>query len=368
MRDATLGAAYRNLMEAAQSPTHTLTTGRRVGLAVVVLLHGFAHANAGIWAGHAVPLWITTLFWGVAMLGYLGAGFGLLRVPLVRGHYRPLITAATIASIALLTIIGGTIAFVGVVVDMVFLTIVVHWTRMGDRNPSPAGSTRGAGEGRFRPLAAAGHTAGLLFLVYATVVALVHPVYLRWGTTPADRMMTLPGDELVPDARYRVDHGVTIRAPADSVWPWLVQIGQDRGGFYSYTWLEHLVGADIHNADRIHPEWQQRKPGDLVRATQPDYLGGRLGEPGWRVLEIVPGRAIILQNWGAFVVHPVDEQTTRFFVRTRGEGRPSLAAVLLGPINVFVFEPAHFIMQRGMMLGIRDRAEAMMAGVEGGRQ
>lgn len=352
MRGSTLGGVFPGL-DAASTYSHTLTTGRRVALAVVVLLHGFAHANAAIWAGQAVPLWITTLFWVVALIGYLGAGFGLLRVALVRRYYRPLMTAATIASIALLTIIGGTIAFAGVVVDLVFLTVVVHWTRTGDGELE-------TGEGRSGRLAAAGRAAGMLFLIYAAVVALFHPVYLHWGTTPAERMMTLPGDELVPDARYRVDHGITIRAPADSVWPWLVQIGQDRGGFYSYAWLEQLAGADIHNADRIHPEWQQLKPGDLVRATQPDYLGGRLGEPGWRVLDVVPGRAIVLENWGAFVVHPVDPTTTRFFVRTRGDGIPSLAAVLLGPINVFVFEPAHFIMQRRMMSGIRDRAEAMM--------
>ena len=361
MRESTLGGAIRHL-GAVETPTYTLTAGRRIALAVVVLLHGFAHANASIWAGQAVPLWITTLFWAIALLGYLGAGFGLLRVPLVRRHYRTLMTAATIASIALLTIIGGTIAFVGVVVDLFFLTVVVHWTRTGDGEVAPAG------EGRFPRLAATGHALGLLFLAYATAVVLFHPVYLHWGTTPAERMMTLPGDELVPDARYRVDHGITIRAPADSVWPWLVQIGQDRGGFYSYSWLEQLAGADIHNANRIHPEWQQLKPGDLVRATQPDYLGGRLGEPGWRVLEVVPGRAIILQNWGAFVVHPVNAQTSKFFVRTRGDGAPSLLAVLLGPINVFVFEPAHFIMQRRMLLGVRDRAEAMMRPLTSGGQ
>jgi hypothetical protein len=291
------------------------------------------------------------------MLGYLGAGFGLRRVPFVRDYYRTLMTAATIASIALLTVVGGMIAFVGAAVDLTFLTVVVHWAWFAEPGvPGDAPATR------FPKLASVGRAFGLAFLVYAVVVTLLHPVIVRWGTTAAERATTLPGDEFVPDALYRLDHAVTIHAPADSVWPWLVQLGQDRGGFYSYAWLERLIGDDIHNADRIHPEWQQVKQGDLVRATQPEYLGGRFGDLGWRVLAVVPGRAIVLENWGAFVLHPVDSGTTRFFVRTRGDGAPSVAGVLLGPLNVFVFEPAHFIMQRGMMLGVRDRAEAMMTG------
>jgi hypothetical protein len=233
----------------------------------------------------------------------------------------------------------------------------VHWAWFAEPGvPGDAPATR------FPKLASVGRAFGLAFLVYAVVVTLLHPVIVRWGTTAAERATTLPGDEFVPDALYRLDHAVTIHAPADSVWPWLVQLGQDRGGFYSYAWLERLIGDDIHNADRIHPEWQQVKQGDLVRATQPEYLGGRFGDLGWRVLAVVPGRAIVLENWGAFVLHPVDSGTTRFFVRTHGDGAPSVAGVLLGPLNVFVFEPAHFIMQRGMMLGVRDRAEAMMTG------
>lgn len=352
MRVPTLGAFPG--VPGVAAAARPLTGARRVGLGVVLVLHGFAHANAGTWAGQSVPPWITFPFWSIAVLGYLGAGLGLLRVPVLRGHHRTLMTAATMASIALLTIIGGSIAFVGVVVDLMFLTLVIHWTRLGE--PAPTGG----GTARSPRLTRAGHAIGLAFFVYAVAVVLLHPVYERWGTTPADRALTLPGDELVPDARYRVDHGITIRAPADSVWPWLVQLGQDKGGFYSYAWLERLIGDDVHNANRIHPEWQHLKEGDLVRATQPDYLGGRFGELGWRVTTMVPNRAIVLENWGSFVVHPVDAQTTKLLVRTRGDGAPSLTAVLLGPLGVFVFEPAHFIMQRGMMRGIRDRAETMM--------
>ena len=74
---------------------------------------------------------------------------------------------------------------------------------------------------------------------------------------------------------------------------------QDRGGFYSYDRLERLIGADIRNASRIDPEWQTHQEGDLVRATQPNYLGGVFGvEPGWRIIDVVPRRAIVLDGWG----------------------------------------------------------------------
>jgi hypothetical protein len=167
---------------------------------------------------------------------------------------------------------------------------------------------------------------------------------------------------LAVNARYRVDHGITIRAPADSVWPWLVQLGQDRGGFYSHSRLERMAGARITNAGRIHEEWQTLSIGDTVRATQADYFGGRFGTLGWEVIGLEPGRALILRNWGAFVLQPIDSTTTRFFVRTRGKGGSSALGLMLGPLNVFVFEPAHFIMQRGMMRGIRDRAEGKLPG------
>jgi hypothetical protein len=199
-------------------------------------------------------------------------------------------------------------------------------------------------------------------MAYVTAVVVVRPTYLHWGTTPAERLAELPGDSKTVTARYRVDHGITIHAPADSVWPWLAQLSQDRGGFYSYAVLERMVGDRVTNADRIHPEWQAIAVGDTVRATQPDYFGGRLGTLGWKVTDVVPGRALILENWGAFVLQPVDSATTRLFVRTQEAGKASVIGLVLGPLNVFVFEPAHFIMQRGMLRGIRDRAERRSRG------
>jgi hypothetical protein len=159
---------------------------------------------------------------------------------------------------------------------------------------------------------------------------------------------------------------VRINAPSEIVWPWLVQMGQDRGGFYSYDWLERAFGDDIHNADRIVPEWQRLEVGDLVRAVQPSFLGGVLGrEVGWRVVRIEPGHALVLRNWGSFVVHRLDDHTSILHVRTRGDGRPSLAAVPFAPIGLLLFEPAHFIMERGMLLGIKERAEGQVLESEG---
>src|SRR3712207_9310740 len=91
---------------------------------------------------------------------------------------------------------------------------------------------------------------------------------------------SLPGDDVLGEYGAPIQHAIAIDAPLEEVWPWLAQIGQDRGGFYSYDWLENLAGCDIHSADRIHPEWQSPRPGDtlaLVRGWGPKILGV---EPG----------------------------------------------------------------------------------------
>ena len=195
-------------------------------------------------------------------------------------------------------------------------------------------------------------------LAYVGLVILTRPWHTRWGSSDAELRATLPGDDLVPNAHYTIQHAVTIRATPDEIWPWLVQLGQDRGGFYSYDWLERLVGDRIRNADRIHPEWQTLRTGDLVRATQPDYLGGVFGPNlGWRVVRLEPNRVVVLSGWGAFVLEPT-EGATRLIVRTRGAGEPNVS---LAPFGLLVFEPAHFIMQRRMLLGIKQRAERAWA-------
>jgi hypothetical protein len=335
-------------------------TVRRIIVSAIVLFHAFAHASIGVWAVADHNTWVVEPLWGVAMLGYFAAAFGILGVPLLRDRWKETIIVATCASILLLLVFVSDISMTGIIVDIAVLVMAIVWESQAI-DEDVAFEDRAVARGMRHPhLHRFAWAASIFFLIYAAAVVAIRPLYLRWGSTPDERTATLPGDDATPNARYRVDHAITIHAPASAVWPWIAQLGQDRAGFYSYDWLERLVGDDIHNADRIHPEWQRRQPGDFVRATQPDYLGGRLGDAGWWVTDVVPGRAMVLRDWGAFVVDSIDDSTSRLIVRTRGSGEPSLVALLLGPINVFVFEPAHFIMQRGMLRGVRDRAERSM--------
>jgi len=178
----------------------------------------------------------------------------------------------------------------------------------------------------------------------AVYVGVAEPWMARWGTTADERRAALPGDELVPAPGIAIDHGVTIEAPADRVWPWLAQIGQDRGGFYSYEWLENLAGCRMSNADRIHPEWQQRRVGESVMLHPL--------APGLPVTIFEPPRVLGLEGWGVFVVEPRGADRCRLLVRGRiPKGLPSL-------LYRTTLAVPHFVMERRMLLGIKDRAES----------
>jgi hypothetical protein len=210
---------------------------------------------------------------------------------------------------------------------------------------------------------------GLLTLGAAAGYAFyLRPRFLSWGTTPEELQKALPGDEFVPHPRYISTRAVTINARPEDVWPWLVQMGQGRGGLYSYSWLENVVGSDLHNAERILPEYQRLKVGDVVRLTPPERYNLSLV-----VAVIEPARALVLRTpappdgdrskaleagypdgtW-AFILEPVGERATRLIVRWRSDYKPTLLGLL---VNQFGLEPVHFAMERKMLLGIKERAE-----------
>jgi len=188
----------------------------------------------------------------------------------------------------------------------------------------------------------------------------VRPWHLRWGATDEELEESLPGDEVKRHAGVQVTHAVTIDAPPKHVWKWLVQIGQDRGGFYSYDWLENFFDLQIHNTDEIKPEWQQLKIGDWVRSAHKGWLGGRFEDKaGWFVVGLDPNRSLALRDeiekgsW-AFVLKPVGENQTRLIIRARGDAAASLQRAFF---NYALFEPAHFIMERKMLLTLKEKAE-----------
>jgi len=217
--------------------------------------------------------------------------------------------------------------------------------------------------------------AGLLAALLAVFLARVlRPWCMRWGATAEERGRSWPGDELIPAPRCHCMHCITIDAPPEQVWRWLIQTGQDRAGFYSYDWIERLFGYDMRNADRIHPEWQQLAVGDRVRlhqATTPlevvHLVEGRVVVlAGGRRLQDEPIRdpsAMRLHRYEAYTwswfLEPVEGGGTRFIAWLRASWdeapRPGLWHWL------FV-EPAHFIMQRGMHRGLKARVEEERVG------
>ncbi len=183
--------------------------------------------------------------------------------------------------------------------------------------------------------------------------------YSRWGSTPDERRRSLPGDDIVPEPRLVATRAITINAPASAVWPWLVQMGHGRGGLYSYERLENLARCDMHNADVIHPEWQSLAVGDKVRFGPEPY-------PFHYVRAVDPDRTLVLgsspeeeatpTSW-VFHLEPMNSGV-RLIVRSRNGYQP-------GAMNTIIWrgitDPMYFVMERRMLIGIRDRAEAQAA-------
>lgn len=215
------------------------------------------------------------------------------------------------------------------------------------------------------PLLAAGALFG------AAYAARIRPWSQRWGATDEEVDRVWPGDEYCPYAEDQATRAVTVEAPVEAVWPWILQLGQDRGGFYSYDILENLFGCEMPRVERIVPEWQQRKVGDLVWLATPERYGGKgymmVGwlEPRRAMTLIMPDDAEEVAAGGearhgiwSFLLDPIDDGSCRLLTRSRPGREPFGGA--LGQ-RLFM-EPAHFVMERRMLLTIRDLAEDLHHG------
>jgi proline iminopeptidase len=188
------------------------------------------------------------------------------------------------------------------------------------------------------------------------------------GATRVERWKTLPGDEIVPGAKSASTMAVTIDMPPSAVWPWLVQMGCDRVGFYSWDQLDN---GGRPSATEIHPEWQSLEVGDRI-VSMPD------GSAWFNVERLEPERVLVLRSsidvrrrrpfdpsgprprffadgvW-SFVLSELPEGRTRLVVRSYGIARPRL---LLGAVNVVFWDPAHVVMQTRQLRNLKRLVES----------
>lgn len=188
--------------------------------------------------------------------------------------------------------------------------------------------------------------------------------YNRWGATQAEVAGAMPGDELVPAPQLGYTRAITIQAPVTAVWPWLAQIGQGRGGLYSYDGLENLARCDIHSADRVLAQFQDLAVGDLIRL-------GPQGYPCFGVHAVSPPHHLVLVGADPQPPHSPGTAesgvaTWQWELRPTAGGRATRLLVrqrLSYPAGLSVMwhlvEPVGFVMERRMLRGIRRRAQNM---------
>ena len=196
----------------------------------------------------------------------------------------------------------------------------------------------------------------------------LRPWMLTWGSRAEERRKALPGDDFVVTPRSTSTRAITISAPVDLVWPWVAQMGQGRGGLYSYDALENFFGGDVHSVDHVIAELQDVSVGDTIRLAREGYplnLGFT-----FKVAFVHPPKVLVLHSPGtreecfaaglpfttwALIAERVDDRTTRLISRWRTDSKPSVKGFFwwqLGPTDL-----VEFVMERKMLKGIRRRAE-----------
>lgn len=204
---------------------------------------------------------------------------------------------------------------------------------------------------------------GLIVLVSVIGMALYRPVirpwHARWGATDEEVSMQLPGDAIVTGEVSQTTRSIAISTSPAQIWPWLLQLGQGRGGMYSYDFIENLAGCNIHTLNAIDPALQNLQVGDAI------LLGPQEGLPYYQVVLLEPQTALVLQSinatsgapgetWGFYLIEQ-NSNLTRLVVRHRTP--PSLDSTER-VINA-IFDPITFLMEHRMLHGIREHAEKM---------
>jgi hypothetical protein len=198
-----------------------------------------------------------------------------------------------------------------------------------------------------------GILAVLAFLAIFIMIALM-PWMDSWGATDDEIAASYSGDELVPSPRITYTRAVSINATPEEIYPWIVQLGAEKGGMYSYSWFEtNILQCELINADRIHEEWQDLKVGGQMK-----MCPGTSGPPPYEIATLESNHAIVMghkdtADWvevWQFNLVPQEDGTTHLVIRSRNAAEGWFWDLI---------RPGEFIMMRGMMLGIKERAEGI---------
>jgi hypothetical protein len=203
---------------------------------------------------------------------------------------------------------------------------------------------------------------GAAVMAAALLTPFLRDARCHWGLAPALAERPYPGDELVPQPRWSWTHAIEVDAPPGEIWPWLAQLGADRGGFYSYQWLENVAGCELQNAESLHKEWaiavgdslslHPKMPPLRVGAIEPGrwFVVGAAADPVARAA----GKPWAEVSW-LFYLEPLDKMHTRVVSRFRSASSDDLATRLR--FGAAVLEPIGFAMDRRMLQGVKTRVE-----------
>jgi len=178
----------------------------------------------------------------------------------------------------------------------------------------------------------------------------IRPKITTWGASKKDAFMPMVGDSNA--LINKSTRAISIAANKRVVWRWLIQLGADRCGFFSYTFIERALGYKTRHQDTIEPEFNTIKVGDMVRGSVDEARS--LIPYNFRVLDVEPEERLILENWGTFLLQPINQQETRLIIRTREEKAYSVFAVLIS----YMMLALHYIMERRTLIGIKARIES----------
>lgn len=200
------------------------------------------------------------------------------------------------------------------------------------------------------------YTIAILLSIIIGYMLLIRPLLLYWGATTEEIYTTLQGDNYIPTPEINTTKAIVVDAKPENIWPWIVQMGQDRGGHYSYDWLENLFGFQTNSVQEIVPEMQFLQKGDEV-----NFSAGRT----MMVDKVIPEKYLLLlepdtkknntprSSWLIFL-QPLENGAVHVVSHFRYAYRPGILNFLK---MRFFIEIAGFFMERRMLLGIKERAE-----------